>query len=127
MGKKTFIISLCLGALLAFSIIAWKSSYAQTTINITEVDSIVIRAYRTADTIGRKLTATQSKQFAEDWNRAKSVGPCKYASTHRLTVYMKDGTKRGFRANGKTIKENNDYGFKMKKQDYFEKLWEGAR
>ena len=126
--KKQIILTLCLSALVALPIIAWKSSYwSQTTINITEVDSIVISPHFKPDSLSRKLSDAQAKQFTEDWNDAKSIGPCKYAPKYFLSVYLADGTQRGFRVNGKTIKEKTDYGFQMKKEDYFEKLWENAK
>ncbi|CAN5738910.1 hypothetical protein BH11BAC7_BH11BAC7_09900 [soil metagenome] len=130
MTKKQFILTLCLFALLAFPIIAWKSSYfSQTTISISDVDSVVINDTK-SDSLylpSKKLTAAQIKQFADDWNKAKSIGPCKYLPQYRLTVYLNDGTQRNFRANGKTIKEKTDYGFRMKEENYFKHLYENAK
>jgi hypothetical protein len=128
--RRTLIFSLFLSVPALIFIIAWKSSnWSQTEINIAEVDSILISPHLNTDSLSRKLSDDQAKQFTEDWNDAESVGPCKYISTHQLTAYMKDGTKRGFRANGKTVKEKtkNDYGFRMKEEDYFEKLWANAK
>ena len=121
--RKTLLFSLCLGAFVAILFVAWKSSnfskVPQTEIDIAKVDSILIGT--------SKLSDDKAKQFAEDWNDAKPVGPCKYIATYLLTVYQKDGTQRHFRANGKTIKEKNDSGFRMKEEDYFAKLLESTK
>ncbi len=113
----------------AIFISAWQSSrFSQTNINSGEIDSILIE--HRGDTLfpsSRKLSNEKVKHFTHDWNKASSIGPCKYLPKYHLKVYHKDGTIRGFRANGKTIKEKDDYGFQMKDENYFEKLWESTK
>ncbi|RMG80502.1 MAG: hypothetical protein D6707_06290, partial [Bacteroidetes bacterium] len=54
---------------------------------------------------------------------SKSKGPCKYIPKFWLTVTLKDGTTRTFRANGENIKEDNDWCFSIGDNDFFDHLW----
>lgn len=72
------------------------------------------------------LTNAQVKIFAAQWNSSKSTGPCKFRQTYGLFVTLKDGTKRTFRANGPSIKEEKDYCFEISDDQFFANLYNNA-
>ena len=70
------------------------------------------------------LSKSQTNRFVRKWNNSYPIGPCKYIPKFTLTVKMKGGENRDFMINGKTIKERNDYGFKLICGDnYFESIF----
>jgi hypothetical protein len=71
----------------------------------------------------KQLTTEQSKLFVEKWNKSESVGLCKYLLQYSIYVTFKDGSKRTFRINGRIIKENNDYGYSIEDEKFFDNLW----
>lgn len=100
-----------------------KKSIDITIIDYIEIKKHPLQQLENKDSISRRLTPELSNLFANKWNNAKSKGPCKMGVQYWLYIYLKDGTKRTFRANGQTIKENNDWCLDIGETDYFKKLW----
>ncbi|MCX6146669.1 MAG: hypothetical protein NTW25_05380 [Candidatus Kapabacteria bacterium] len=96
-------------------------------IDLTTVDFIEIRnTYRQENfnhTEIKRLTNEQAEVFIDKWNNAKPKGPCKYAYIFSINVTFKDGTKRTFIINGKSIKESSDNCFDLGDNNYAETLW----
>ena len=104
-----------------------KSIGDNQTIDFSAVEYIEIRNHSgqadTIQTIRKRLTIEQSKNFVERWNSAKSNGPCKYIVLFWVDIKFKDGTSRTFRINGKNIKEKNDYCFDIGDNKLIENLY----
>jgi len=81
-------------------------------LKISDVDSISV-GNQLQDSTALTMVEEDLKTFVMKWNKAESIGLCKYAPEHWITVYLKDGTQRTFRQNGETIKEKNDECFNM--------------
>jgi len=71
----------------------------------------------------KQLTTEQSKQFVDIWNTSESIGLCKSGIQYWIIVTFKDGSKRTFRVNRQIIKENNDNGYSIKDEKFFDNLW----
>lgn len=104
-----------------------NSSHERIEIDFNKVNVIEIKNNPVGnDKIGielKQLTKEQSKQFVEMWNSSESIGPCKSGIQYWIIVTFKDGSKRTFRANRQTIKENNDFCYSIKDEKYFDNLW----
>lgn len=59
------------------------------------------------------LSKQEISDFVSEWNDKRPIGICKYLVSMWLAIEHKDGTKRKFRLNTQTIKENNDYCYKI--------------
>ena len=93
-------------------------------IDISTIDHVVIKKFTgEADSTIKQLTYNQAKILANDWNTSKAIGPCIYLPTYYVVIFLQDGTQRSFRANGQSIKENNDWCFEIGETNYFDKLW----
>jgi hypothetical protein len=99
-----------------------KSLSNKKEIDLKTIDHIDIRQ-KLYDQNAIRLTKQQTKDLVTKWNNSKSEGPCKYFPKLWLTVTLKDGTTRTFRANGENIKEDNDWCYSIGDNDYFNLLW----
>ncbi|MEM6298523.1 MAG: hypothetical protein AAF740_07545 [Bacteroidota bacterium] len=99
-----------------------KSTTNKTKIDFDAVDHVEIKQ-RLHDQTTVRLTDQQTEDFVANWNNSKSEGLCKYMPTLWLTLTVKDGVTRTFRANGESIKENNDWCFSIGDNDFFDHLW----
>lgn len=104
-----------------------KSTGDKQPINFSTVDFIEIRNHSgqadSIKTVFKRLTSEQTKVFVDKWNNAKANGPCKYIVLFWADITFKDGTKRTFRINGKSIKEKNDYCFDIGDNKLIENIW----
>jgi hypothetical protein len=96
------------------------------------IDTIAI--YRFDSNSGEQLadsvtfTEQQRNEFIRKWNNSYPIGLCKYIPEFTITIKMKNGERRVFRINGRTIKERNDYAFRLFcNNDYFETIMKGNK
>lgn len=104
-----------------------NSSFAKVPIKNDEIERIEIKNNSIRQTNGkielRELTNDQAKTFVDKWNKSKSKGPCKFGLQYWLFVTLRDGTKRTFKANGETIKEESDWCNDIGEENFFTNLW----
>jgi hypothetical protein len=97
------------------------------TIDYSTVDFITIRSKSepgdTSKLIDKRLSNEQAQVFVEKWNHSEAIGPCKFVVLYWIDINFKDGSKRTFRVNGKTIKEQADFCFEFNDDKFIETLW----
>src|SRR5579872_541774 len=85
-------------------------SIKKKTIELTEVNSItILKTSGPPDTIKcvwKRLTEEQIKSFVNKWNSSGGKEARKYLAAYKIVVYLKNLSKREFRANGRFIKED---------------------
>lgn len=74
----------------------------------------------------KELTKEQAKILVDKWNNSKFKGLCKFGLQYWLFVTMKDGSKRTFRANGQSIKEDNDWCYEIDEEQFFKNLYSNS-
>ena len=120
-------LTLLVIALFSFGQTKTKSPNNELTIGKEQVTRIEIRNHSgqadSIKTITHMFNEAMTNDLIDRLNNSKSTGPCKYIVLYWLDVYLEDGTKRTFRINGRSIKENNDWCFDIKDSDFAENLW----
>lgn len=79
-----------------------------------EITGVQLRA-RDETAAPVRLSADEIAEFARQWNKARGIGLCKFYPMLWITVYQADGGTREFRMNGRSVKEGNDYCYRMGK------------
>ncbi|MFZ5522927.1 MAG: hypothetical protein ACOY9D_02420 [Pseudomonadota bacterium] len=74
----------------------------------------------------RPLNKQDVAKFIRSLNGASSVGLCKYAPEYWVNLRLNNGREIEFRANGRTIKADNDYCFSVTEADLFHQLWSAS-
>jgi len=71
----------------------------------------------------RQLNKRSTAKFVKSLTEASSIGLCKYAPEYWVYLRLNNGREIEFRANGRTIKADNDYCFSLTEDDIFSQLW----
>jgi len=74
----------------------------------------------------RHLNMQDATKFVKALNGASSIGLCKYAPEYWIYLRLNDGRALKYRANGRTIKADNDYCFTVSEDDLFLRLWSAS-
>jgi hypothetical protein len=103
-----------------------NSKYSKRPIDLPTVDRIEVRKYLyQTDSLNvnwKILTDEEIKLTVDRWNNSKPKGLCKYMPKYWLYIHFKDGTKRTFRLNGRSIKENGDYCYDFGDTKFIEQI-----
>jgi len=73
-----------------------------------------------------KLNEKQISGFIENWNSSKEVGFYKFIPNIRITLHLKNGETRVFRANTSSIIENSGHCYSVADSNYFGQMWAEA-
>ena len=106
--------------LLVISSNSYSASFVPVEIN--DIKNITIYLHKNQNN-KIALTNKEMELFVNEWNTENSKGLCKYVVRIWLVVEEQDGKKREFRINAQSIKENNDYCYRIS-SDYSKLLYE---
>ncbi len=120
-------LTLLVIALCSFGQTKTKSNEHKLTINkdlVTQID-ITNHCYPldSCQMFTYNLSDSMIEDLIDRLNKSHSMGPCKYINLYVINIYLTDGTKRMFRINGPSIKENSDWCFDIKDPDYAQNVW----
>ena len=106
-----------------------KRNNSFTIIDKTTVKSILlVHNHHKSQNDTLLLPRDDKNSIINYWNRSLPIGPCKYIPTYILIVQFNDGSVRTFRINQNTMKENNDYCFKLLcSKKYFDDYFKNKR
>jgi hypothetical protein len=127
MKQMRILTIIMITCLTACAQIKTRSVDDKKTIDLTTVDNIKIKNQSvqedTLPILIKQLTSQQIKIFVDKWNNAKSMGPSIFVALFMIDITFVNGSKRTFRINGQSIKENNDWCFDLGDSKYIEQLW----
>lgn len=126
--KKIFLITLVPQLIVLLSLAQNNSIDSERNLildyrNVTEIE-ITNNCYPTdsCEIITHSLDDNLIEELIGNLNNASSTGQCKFYVLYWLDIHFKDGTKRTFRINGQSIKEENDWCFTIDSPDFAGKL-----
>ncbi len=88
-------------------------------LDLNEIDSItLIQSSETSIETSQKLSKEQIKEFVQNLNTAKYIGPYKWISQFVYRIYMDSGVI-DIRTNGDRYKWKNDHAYQISDKDFF--------
>lgn len=70
-----------------------------------------------------QLDEEMASDFIQTLKQAPALSLCKFSPKYMIDVYLKNDSVRTFRSALIAIKEDNDWCFEMKDQNYVERIW----
>lgn len=74
----------------------------------------------------QRLNQQDAASFVKSLNEASAIGLCKYVPEYWVYLRLNDGRTLAYRANGRTIKADDDHCFTVSEGDLFIRLWSAS-